>query len=254
MPTSHTSQNCDEAQNNIDSELELDKFAHVFEKCSAPFYGSVDRDKVVVEDDEVRIIFGDVAAWSHTKADICPLKRLRVGDALTRHSDQASQLVDPRHQNEFVFRRGSRQDFEPFLAFDEFFLILKFDFESLSFVVPDLVVVTDELLEFEACDGDILKFQQVFVDNSWLQSDILSCIDVVSTQDPNGNLPWVTALPKSKHFNWLRYIITELILHSESAQINELVFDFTPKLRWFVIKLVEELLDLINLQILIGER
>ena len=58
---SHTAQDCNEAQNYVDGKLELDEFAHVFEKGSAPLDGGVNRYKVVVEDNKVRVVLGYIA-------------------------------------------------------------------------------------------------------------------------------------------------------------------------------------------------
>lgn len=58
----HTSQNGDEAEYDIDSQLELDELAHIFKDCSSPFDRLVDGNKIVVKNDEVGVVLGNIAS------------------------------------------------------------------------------------------------------------------------------------------------------------------------------------------------
>lgn len=58
----HTSQNGDEAEYDIDGQLELDELAHVFEDRSSPFDRLVDGNKIVVKNDKVGVVLGNIAS------------------------------------------------------------------------------------------------------------------------------------------------------------------------------------------------
>ena len=57
----HTSQNGDEAEYDIDGQLELDELTHVFKYRSSPFHRLVDGNKIVVKNDKVGVILGYIA-------------------------------------------------------------------------------------------------------------------------------------------------------------------------------------------------
>ena len=75
------------------------------------------------------------------------------------------------------------------MDFDELFLVLEFNLESLSLLIPDFSVISDELLKFKPSDGNILKLKLVLRHDSSLQSNIFGSVDVVAAQNPNGDLP-----------------------------------------------------------------
>lgn len=58
----HTSQNGDEAEYDIDGQLELDELAHVFEDRSSPFDRLVDGNKIVVKNDKVGVVLGNITS------------------------------------------------------------------------------------------------------------------------------------------------------------------------------------------------
>lgn len=58
----HTTKDGNEADNDVDGKLELDELSNVVEDGSSPFHRSVDRDKVVVQNNEVGIILGYITA------------------------------------------------------------------------------------------------------------------------------------------------------------------------------------------------
>lgn len=65
---------------------------------------------------------------------------------------------------------------------------MEFDLESLFLLVPDFIVLSNEILEFKTSDGNILKLKLVLRHDSSLQSNILGSVNVIAGQNPNGNL------------------------------------------------------------------
>lgn len=56
---------------NIYCKLELEELTAIIEDGSSPFYRFVDGYKVVVQNDQVRVILGDITASAHTEPNIC---------------------------------------------------------------------------------------------------------------------------------------------------------------------------------------
>jgi hypothetical protein len=50
---SAASKNSNEADNDVDCKLELDELPHIIKDCSSPFDRSVDRDKIIIQNDKV---------------------------------------------------------------------------------------------------------------------------------------------------------------------------------------------------------
>jgi len=51
-----------QAQRNIDGHLELQELSNVVKDSSAPFNSSMNRNEIVVKNNQVRLIFGNLAA------------------------------------------------------------------------------------------------------------------------------------------------------------------------------------------------
>lgn len=89
-----SAQNGNEDNGDVDGQLELQELPNIIEDRPAPFERLVDRYEVVVEDDQVRVLFRNVTAAAHAKSDVSILEGLSVRDALAGHSDQATLLPD----------------------------------------------------------------------------------------------------------------------------------------------------------------
>lgn len=88
------SQNCNEANDNINGNLELQEFPAVVVEGSAPLDRSVDGVEIVIQNNKIRVILGNVTTRSHAQSDVSLFERLGVSDAVSGHSNEASSIFD----------------------------------------------------------------------------------------------------------------------------------------------------------------
>lgn len=105
-------QDCDEAEDHIDGELELDEFSNIVIESSSPLDSPVDRAEIVIHDDEVRAVLGDVAAATHAETNIGLPEGLSIGDAIASHSDHAAPSLDTFNHDELLLRGCPRDDLQ----------------------------------------------------------------------------------------------------------------------------------------------
>jgi len=102
MPQGSATQDCDEAKDHIDGELELDEFSNVVIESSTPLDSPMDRAEIIVHDDEVCAVLGDVAAATHAETNIGLPEGFSVGDAVPCHSDHATPSLDTFHHDQLL--------------------------------------------------------------------------------------------------------------------------------------------------------
>jgi len=117
MAHGSATQDSDEAEDHIDGELELNEFSNVVIESSSPLDSPMDRAEIVIHDDEVRAVLGDVAAATHAETNIGLFEGFSIGDAVASHSDHAAPSLDTFNHNEFLLRGCPRDDFQSLFQF-----------------------------------------------------------------------------------------------------------------------------------------
>jgi hypothetical protein len=67
---SHAYNDNEGTENQVEGKLELNEFPNVVKYSSSPSNGSVDAFKLIVENDQIRVVFSDLASSSHAQANI----------------------------------------------------------------------------------------------------------------------------------------------------------------------------------------
>ena len=71
----------------IHGQLERDKFPDAFEDGASVQDGTGDGGQIVIQNDDVPGVLGDLRPGAHGKADVCPFECRRVIDAVPDHTD-----------------------------------------------------------------------------------------------------------------------------------------------------------------------
>mmetsp|Transcript_14890 Transcript_14890/g.25364 ORF Transcript_14890/g.25364 Transcript_14890/m.25364 type:complete len:276 (-) Transcript_14890:2131-2958(-) len=156
----------DEAEDDVDGELELQELADVVEDGAAPLDAAVDGHEVVVEDDQVRVVLGHVAARTHAQAHVRLPQRLGIGDAVARHAHQATSLLDAGDKEELVLRGAPSDDSELLLELVESLLLSELNLDLAAHFVSDLSVRTEGLSELLSSNGVSVEVSLLVRDDS----------------------------------------------------------------------------------------
>ena len=89
-----------------------DELADVVVDVSAPLHGGDDGAEVVVENDDVGGLLGDVGAGVHGEADVGELEGGGVVRAVAGDSHGQAGILEGADDSQFVFRIGSGENFD----------------------------------------------------------------------------------------------------------------------------------------------
>jgi hypothetical protein len=142
-------------------------------------HGFLDRNEIVVGDNEIRIVFSDVTASTHAEANVSKLESFGIGDRVPGHGNEPPLVSDTINQYVLLFRTGTSQDLEVLLDLVELLLCLKVNLEVLFPVIPLFQVRPDAVNE--PFSSVATSLQIIFVEKAAVDGDSLSCFDVVSS-------------------------------------------------------------------------
>ena len=95
---------------DVGGEVVADEAAHVVVDGAALLYGRDDRREVVVEQDEVGGLLGDVGAAAHRDADVGVLEGRRVVHAVAGHGHDLAGVPQDRREPQLLLGVDARED------------------------------------------------------------------------------------------------------------------------------------------------
>ena len=98
---SQSTEEANEHEHTIDCKLELDELAHIVEHGASPFDGLLNRYEVVIHNNQVGVVFGNITSTSHTQSNISRLQSHHVSDTIASHGNQSAVLLDAMDHNEY---------------------------------------------------------------------------------------------------------------------------------------------------------
>lgn len=170
----------DEADNEVDGQLELDELSDVDVNGFTPLDGSVDRIEIVIQDNQIRVVLGNFTSASHAESNIGFLEGFSISDAVSGDGDESTLHLGSCNKNELVFRRGSSNNLEVLSDIFELEWVLKDDVITVGLIIPFSVVVSNSLHELFSRHNDSIFVFLFFGDDAGLDSNESCGFDVVT--------------------------------------------------------------------------
>jgi hypothetical protein len=138
---------------HVDGELELEELPHGVVDVPAPLDGLDDGSKVIVEQDDIGGLSGDLGPGvAHREADVGPLERGRVVGPVAGHGDHLPVLDQADHHRVLVLGTASGDDVELFV--DRVELVLELErVNDDGVLLLALALVDDDLVILELSGG-----------------------------------------------------------------------------------------------------
>lgn len=226
MTDGRASQNCNEANDNINSNLELQEFPAVVVEGSAPFDRSVNGVEIVIQNNKIRVVFGNVTTSSHAQTDIGLFECLGIGDAVSGHSNEATSIFDALNEDEFLLRSASSDNFDFLLQLVEFLNTIEFNCKLASLWVPHFSVASKFSEEFLSGTKGAWLLSLLLRDNSGLNGNMSSSFWMITSQNSNcdfglvrASIDFIRIPSKLESPNISFDTVSNGILHAESTQI-----------------------------------
>lgn len=231
------SENRDEADDDVDGNLELQEFPTIVVEGSAPFDRSVNGVEIVIQNNKVGVVLGNVATRSHAQSNIGLSERLGIGDAVSGHSNKTTSILDGLNYDEFFLRSASGDNLDLFLEFIKSLRALQFDYKLKSLWVPNFSVASKFGEEFLSVHKGEWLLSLLFGDNSGLNGDMSCSFWVVTGQNSNSNFGFAGrdvyigyVLTVLESLNIRVETVSNGVFKAESAQIGQIGLNLLPKL------------------------
>lgn len=92
---------------DVHCQLELNEFPYVFINCSTPHNCAINRLELIIEDNKIRIFFGNMTGSTHGNTNLSSFECSSIGNVLTTDKRNTSSLFNTFDQKQLILISSS---------------------------------------------------------------------------------------------------------------------------------------------------